>query len=66
MMPTLSSPVVVAMTTTGDDKVGIIMTIAISLVQSVLKTNGPSVAPGDQKLGWTSQIWHRARKNHNI
>ena len=32
---------------------------------SVFKTHGRPVAPGDQKLGWTSEIWPWASKNYN-
>ena len=32
---------------------------------TVFKTNGRPVAPGDQKLGWTSWIWHWASKDYD-
>ena len=32
---------------------------------TVFKANGRPVAPGDQKLGWTSLIWPWASKNYN-
>ena len=32
---------------------------------AVFKINGRPVAPGDQKLGWTSKIWPWASKNYN-
>ena len=31
----------------------------------MFKTNGRPVAPGDQKLGWTSWIWHWASKDYD-
>ena len=31
----------------------------------VFKTNGRPVAPGNQKMGWTSWIWPWASKNYN-
>ena len=39
--------------------------ISVLKIITVFKTDGHPVAIGNQKLGWTSQIWSWANKNYN-